>query len=133
MKNKWYPFDPLKGSYQKRPPLRKHVLVKRLSTQEGIPESIAVGYMKNATGDKQCPQFIVPGLGGIIVAWNDCLPDDYEWPVPCTKEQIDSANNSFKTIQRQVLRTCFTTEEKLNEYIEVTCKKDLGVFTERNI
>lgn len=53
MKNKWYPFNSLKGSRQKRPPERKHVLVKLSTNSSCTPEGVAVGYMKNAAGDKQ--------------------------------------------------------------------------------
>lgn len=77
---KWYNFDSLKGSRQKRPPERKYVLVRRASTEGSMPESIAIGYRKNAAGDKQSPYFVVPGLGGPVLAWCDCLPKDFVWP-----------------------------------------------------
>ena len=77
---KWYPFDPAKGSRQKRPPERRHVLVRLHSLGLGRPASIAVGYRRDASGDKQSPYFVVPGLGGEVLEWCDCLPDDFEWP-----------------------------------------------------
>ena len=84
MTAKWYAFDRSKGSRQKRPPVGKYVLVKLASIDPCLPQGIAVGYMKNAAGDKQCPYFVVPGLhtGKEEVAWCDCLPDDFTWPLP---------------------------------------------------
>jgi hypothetical protein len=79
---KWYAFDSAKGSRQKRPPERKLVLVRMASADPGcLPEGIAVGYRKNAAGDKQSPYFVVPGLHtGTVLAWCDCLPEGFEWP-----------------------------------------------------
>lgn len=80
---KWYSFDRAKGSRQKRPPERKLVLVQLESTQpEMFPVGIAVGYLRNAAGDKQSPYFVVPGLHtGKEIAWCDCLPDGFTWPI----------------------------------------------------
>jgi len=82
---KWYPFDKLKGSLQKRPPERRLVLVQTAGGPDNMgivyPPSIAVGYRKDAAGDKQCPYFVVPGIGernGEIVGWCDCLGDDFQ-------------------------------------------------------
>lgn len=74
---KWFNFDPGKGSRQKRPEIGKFVLVRLPSRGDGLPESIAVGYRKDASGDKQCPYFVVPGLGGVPLCWSDCLPKDF--------------------------------------------------------
>ena len=84
---RWYDFDPSKGSRQKRPPEYKLVLVRtiagdykhiegeiRFVLNEGLPPGLAVGYRKNAAGDKQSPYFVVPGIGGNVSAWCDCLP-----------------------------------------------------------
>ena len=86
---KWYAFDAGRGSNQKRPDLRKLVLVKTVigdliydgcSTTfvptPGLPLCMAVGYRKDGAGDKQSPYFVVPGVGGKVVAWCDCLPPD---------------------------------------------------------
>lgn len=70
---KWYRFDPSKGSRQKRPLEKKPVLVARKSEGDGLPISIAVGYLRNAAGDKQSPYFVIPGLGGDAIGWCDCL------------------------------------------------------------
>lgn len=85
---KWYKFDKSKGYRQKRPPEKKYVLVITESRGHGLPEGIAIGWMKNAAGDKNDPYFIVPGRLAIgakketpeVIAWCDCLPDDFEWP-----------------------------------------------------
>ena len=74
---KWYPFDDRKGYHQKRPPERKDVLVILENTSVGLPRSIAVGYMKNSAGQKAYPYFVIPGIGGCVVAWCDCLPDGF--------------------------------------------------------
>ena len=84
---KWYRFDKSKGSRQKRPPIKKYVLVKMQSKKRGYPEGIAVGYRKDSAGQKQYPYFVVPGLyTGKVIAWYDCLPDDFEWPQIQEKE-----------------------------------------------
>lgn len=83
---KWHPFDQSKGYRQKRPPLRRWVVVQLASTDpETFPPVIAVGYRKDAAGDKSCPYFVVPGIGGTVLQWCDCLPDaftvpKFEWP-----------------------------------------------------
>ena len=79
---KWYAFDSAKGSRQKRPPERKLVLVALSSTDtECLSEIVAVGYLRNAIGDKQNPYFVVPGLHtGTVLAWCDCLPEGFTWP-----------------------------------------------------
>ena len=92
-KAKWYPFDPYKGSRQKRPPIHKHVLIVLKHLDRCSPPRIVVGYRKDAAGDKQCPYFVRPGAGTPddrpkkydpaytdVLAWCDCLPDNFEWP-----------------------------------------------------
>jgi len=87
---RWYPFDPARGSRQKRPPLYKLVLVRTIAGEhkhvgdgvvqfipnDSLPPGLAVGYRKDGGGDKQSPYFVVPGIGGNVVAWCDCLPDE---------------------------------------------------------
>lgn len=77
--SKWYDFDPTKGSYQKRPPIKKFVLVQLRSNQPFTPDPIVVWYRKDAAGDKQSPYFICLGAVGHGEAyrWCDCLPDDF--------------------------------------------------------
>lgn len=93
---KWYKFDPKKGSSQKRPALRRWVVVKlkpkepeQVDLGNGLkpglglvcsyPSGIAVGYTKNFGGDPQSPYFVVPGIGGEVIEWCDCLPDDFNF------------------------------------------------------
>jgi hypothetical protein len=78
---KWHPFDKAKGYHQKRPPVGRPVLVLLPPNAINIgcgttPHGIAVGYRKNAAGDKSCPYFVIPGIGGEPVAWCDCLGYD---------------------------------------------------------
>ncbi len=86
---KWYKFDPAKGSRQKRPPIYRQVLVKTqlpetvhdvglgdVGLRATFPVGVAVGYRKNAAGDKQSPFFVVPGIGGSVSEWCDCLPEE---------------------------------------------------------
>ena len=83
---KWHTFDANKGSRQKRPPIKKYVLVA-LAPNTAIGQTapcIVVGYRKDAAGDKQSPYFVTPSArqanGRNAIAWCDCLPDDFEWP-----------------------------------------------------
>ena len=74
---KWYPFDTAKGYRQKRPPIKKLVLVQIRSNDDSSPDPICVGYRKDAAGDKRCPYFVIPGIGeqhGPVYRWRDCLP-----------------------------------------------------------
>lgn len=93
---KWHAFDAGKGYRQLRPPLRKWVVVMLAPKDDEIldlgvklkpevpnliasyPPGIAVGYRKDSGGDKSRPYFVIPGLGGEVTAWSDCLPDDFE-------------------------------------------------------
>ena len=74
---KWYPFKEGKGYHQKRPPRRKDVLVILEKASSSLPLSVAVGYMKNSAGQKQYPYFVIPGIGGRVIAWCDCLPEGF--------------------------------------------------------
>ena len=76
---KWYKFSRDKGYRQKRPPISKLVLVRIESKKSGSPRSIAVGYRKNASGDKSYPYFVIPGIGGEVYEWCDCLPESVEF------------------------------------------------------
>ena len=82
---KWIKFDQQKGSNQKRPPEKRLVIVAIQGT-ELCPEGLALGYIRYAAGDRQCPEFITPGIlqrdfqgqSREIIAWCDCLGDDFE-------------------------------------------------------
>lgn len=62
------------------PTEKKEVLVHLLSSQRGVPNSIVVGYMRYAAGDKKSPLWITPGCNGHIIEWCDCLEDKFKWP-----------------------------------------------------
>lgn len=94
---RWMPFDPAKGWRQKRPPLRKDVLVllaARITDQGDYPQAVAVGYRKDSGGDKSLPFFVVPGIGGDVIAWCDCLPTDYKAPERFPKRAMRGQNAS---------------------------------------
>lgn len=93
---KWYPFDKSKGSYNKCPPIYKMVLVFVESLGPGRPQAICAGYRKDAAGDGKSPYFVIPGHGGEVIAWCDCLPED--------------ATN-IMTLYRSAMDAC----EKINE------------------
>lgn len=89
---KWYPFDSTKGSRQKRPPLYRLVLVCTAEQPEkGLPPGVAVGYRKDIAGDKQSPFFVIPGVGGEVTHWCDCLGDDFDAPVWSMKNEQSNA------------------------------------------
>ena len=78
---KWYPFDKLKGYRQKRPPIKKWVVVRlRFNSFSPRNTGMALGYMKEAGGDKSSPYFVVAGIKGEVIAWCDCLPEDFVGP-----------------------------------------------------
>ena len=68
-------------SYWKLPKQKKHILCKIKSTVHGLPDCLVVGYLKYAAGCKDSPKFICTGHGGQVLAWCDCLPNDFTWPI----------------------------------------------------
>ena len=79
---KWIEYEERRWHHQPLPPERRHVLVQVDVRQDrGGAPAVAVGYMKFAGGCKDNPQFIVPGVGGPVVAWSDCLGDDFHAPL----------------------------------------------------
>lgn len=89
---KWVQFSSNNGQNQVLPPLRRFVLVVSthdtqrkelpggLALNVGTPNSVAVGYLKYAAGDKTCPYFVIIGVGGDATHWCDCLGDDFSTP-----------------------------------------------------
>lgn len=78
----WIPFARENGQSQLLPPQRRCVLLMLPERKEdGMPPAVAVGYLKFAAGDKTCPYFVVPGVGGKPTHWCDCLGDDFEVPL----------------------------------------------------
>jgi hypothetical protein len=64
------------------PKEKKYLLVQLAEKPEqGLPPIVAVGYMRYAAGDKNSPTFTVPGVGGTVVAWCDCLPENFKAPL----------------------------------------------------
>lgn len=87
---KWVEFDQQKWDRQPLPPARRHLLVQvAAKAEEGLPPAVAVGYMRFAAGCKDSPTFTIPGVGGTVVAWCDCLPDDFTAPLwPGARDNI---------------------------------------------
>ncbi len=71
MNKKWIDFN--STTYPKE---RKDVLVKIQQFSTTLPQAIVVGYLRYGGGDKDCPYFVCPGVGGewVVLAWCDCLP-----------------------------------------------------------
>lgn len=66
-------------------PLERREVLVQIAARElegmGMPPAVAVGYLRYAAGDKNSPYFVIPGIGGDVVAWCDCLPDDFTAPL----------------------------------------------------
>lgn len=78
----WVSYEQERWHNQPLPPARRKVLCQiAAKPDEGMPPAVAVGYLKYAAGDPHSPNFIVPGVGGPVVAWCDCLGDDYYSPL----------------------------------------------------
>jgi hypothetical protein len=73
---KWFRFRGTKG---RLPPQRRYVLVQVTPEDHGRP-IVTVGWLKYAAGDKRCPYFVVPAIGGEPKYWSDCLGDDFFAP-----------------------------------------------------
>lgn len=73
----------------KFPPEKRYLLCKLEMGCSQPGGAVAVGWFKFAGGDRNCPSFIVPGVGGDVVAWSDCLGDDFN--VPDWAPQVISA------------------------------------------
>jgi hypothetical protein len=103
---RWVSFDPARGYRQKRPPIYKNVLVLLAENHEkGLPQGVAVGYRKDSGGDKSLPFFVVPGIGGTVIAWSDSLPDDFVAPA-----RFPSQNNSSQTAGSQTATDSVTNK-----------------------
>lgn len=87
-------FTPGKGrNRQKLPPERKYVLVQLKNIDPAMRNPIVVGYLKYHAGVKSEPFFVTPGANincpkgdERVIAWCDCLPDDFGWPNQQTEE-----------------------------------------------
>jgi len=75
---KFIDFDPTKGADQSLPPERKDVVLELAPFRDGLPKMYMIGYLRYAAGDKNSPQFILPGVPekATVIAWADCLKED---------------------------------------------------------
>ena len=96
----WVPYERERWHHQPLPKERRWVLLLLAAQPEkGWPQGVAAGYMKFGAGEKDSPYFIIPGIGGKVIAWCDCLPDDFRenlyatidmlCAVPTTEEESD--------------------------------------------
>lgn len=97
---KWHKFDKSKGYRQLRPPIGKWVMVKLEAKPHDVatlPCGLAIGYRKDAAGDKTCPYFVIPGIGGEVLEWCDCLPEGFEYPKASNGELCEGGPQSVKS------------------------------------
>jgi hypothetical protein len=81
----WIAFDQKVYDRQPLPPERRYVLVRTWPTdlhnvrdRDCTRPAIAVGYMKFGAGCADSPYFVIPSVGGDVVAWCDCLPESMQ-------------------------------------------------------
>lgn len=86
---KWYKFKAhTPGNRQRLPKQKKYVLVKLKNQDTSFRDPVVVGYLRFHADIKSEPYFVTPGASGIntvnddsrVIAWSDCLPDDFIWP-----------------------------------------------------
>lgn len=78
----WVLYEQELWANQPLPAARRYVLVQIAAMDaEGMPPAVAVGYLRFAAGDPDSPTFTIPGVGGEVVAWCDCLPADFTAPL----------------------------------------------------
>ena len=95
-KYNWTEFEPSLGSNQELPIVRRYVLVMLpAQPEQGLPPAVAVGYLKFAAGDKNCPNFIAPAIGGIPTHWCDCLGDDFAAPLWRGRQEKSAESKNF--------------------------------------
>lgn len=77
MKEKWIPFDP---QSKKLPKEHRYVLVQiDEQPEKGLPPGVAVGYLRKWSGGNNF--FVIPGIGGKVTHYCDCLGDDFSAPL----------------------------------------------------
>lgn len=79
MKPIWKEFDKTRWR-RKLPKERKLVLVCVAAKEGGLPPAVAVGYLRFGGGQRDSPFFVIPGVGGEVTHWADCLDDDFSAP-----------------------------------------------------
>lgn len=75
----WVPFREYTDVNRLLPAERRDVLVM-LRPEPGQRQGVAVGYLRYSAGELNLPFFVVPGIGGIVTHWCDCLGDDFDYP-----------------------------------------------------
>ena|SRR3990167_9503726 len=74
----WNEFN---GTSPDLPPERKLVMViVEEEPDKGLPPTLAIGYLRYSAGDKESPYFVIPGRGGSVSFWRDCIQDDFATP-----------------------------------------------------
>lgn len=77
----WTLFDKANFTNQPLPPERRYVLVQTAEQPEkGLPPGVAVGYLRIWSSTVF---FVIPGIGGEVTHWCDCLGDEFfapSWP-----------------------------------------------------
>jgi hypothetical protein len=72
---KWTEFDPSNIDLPERKPVLCQIADR---PNQGLPPAVAVGYLRIFSNG---PMFIVPGVGGVVTHYCDCLPDDFIAPL----------------------------------------------------
>jgi len=80
MKWNWTEFNQKKWQNQKLPTPERFLLVQVKGNGHHAP-AVAVGYMRFAAGCSDSPVFTIPGVGGNVVSWCDCLGNDFKAPL----------------------------------------------------
>lgn len=76
----WYAFKSGTDENRVLPPERRNVLVLLKAADGQRQGGVAVGYLRYSAGELTNPFFVVPGIGGEVVAWADALGDDFRVP-----------------------------------------------------
>ena len=67
---------PIRTYHGSLPPTKPHPLLLLMEPLSNtVPRHAAVGYFRYAGGDPDSPAFTIPGLGGVVLAWADCIED----------------------------------------------------------
>ena len=123
MKIKWIPFD---GSH-KLPPERKAVLVQLSQVRGYGVGAVAVGYLRYAAGDKDCPFFVTPGVkrtndyylpeipkeDAEVTHWADCFGNHFECPGWPGTHQGSATRSAFQGHSSQLYEIAAVKKEKL--------------------
>lgn len=78
--SEWVPYERELWHNQKLPTEHRYVLLDIAPSDEYTSPAMVVGWLNYAAGDPHSPVFIRPGVEGEVVAWCDCLGDDFKTP-----------------------------------------------------